>query len=54
MKLPKEILEQFKTAGSAGGRIGGKIAASNMTPEQRRARSQKALAVRWGKNEKKS
>jgi hypothetical protein len=38
MRLPEEIRELFRRAG----RQGGKKAAAQMTPEQRRARAKKA------------
>jgi hypothetical protein len=34
--------------GRIGGRIGGKIRATNMTPEQRSASARKAALARWG------
>lgn len=50
MKLPKSVMDQFREAGRKGGLIGGaeggRKAAANMTTEQLRARSQKALAAK--------
>jgi len=37
----------------AVGRLGGKAAAANLTPQQRKARAQKAAQSRWNKQEKK-
>jgi hypothetical protein len=48
-KLNAEALAFFRKQGAKGGKIGGKIAASGMTPKQRKARAQKAAAARWGK-----
>ena len=41
-KLPPEVLQWFREQGRRGGEIGGKVAASNMTPEQRVERAKKA------------
>jgi hypothetical protein len=41
MKLPPEVLEQFRKQGS----LGGKKAAANMTAKQRVKRSKKAHAA---------
>jgi hypothetical protein len=42
LKLPKEVLQAFKTEGAKG----GKKAARNMTPEQRKERARKAAMAR--------
>lgn len=39
--------------GRLGGLKGGKIAAANMTPEQRRRRARKAARARWEKAKRK-
>jgi hypothetical protein len=47
-KLPAEVLEYFRKQGQKGGKLGGKAGGKRsletMTPEQRRARAQKAAA----------
>jgi hypothetical protein len=48
-KLSAEALDYFKKQGRKGGKIGGKIAADNMTAEQRRERALKAVAAREAK-----
>jgi hypothetical protein len=40
-----EMQEFFRKTGSKGGKIGGKKAAANMTPEERTARAKKAAAA---------
>jgi hypothetical protein len=49
MMLDPEVLAFFKKAGQSGGRVGGKIAASHMTQEQRTERAKKAASARWAK-----
>jgi hypothetical protein len=44
-----EQLDVARAYGSIGGKIGGKIAAANMTPEQRIARARKAGLARKAK-----
>jgi hypothetical protein len=39
-------LEFFRKHGAAGGKIGGKKASENMTPEQRSERAKNAVAAR--------
>lgn len=41
-RLPEHVLDYFRQQGAKGGRIGGKIAAENSTPAERRARALKA------------
>jgi hypothetical protein len=41
-RMPKEVLEYLKRMGKAYGKLGGKAAAENMTPEERSARAKKA------------
>lgn len=45
-RLPDDVLEYFRTQGAKGGKLGGasggKRAAANMTPAQRKARAIKA------------
>ena len=43
--MPKDILEFFRKTGRKGGKIGGKRSLETMTPEQRKARAQKAAAA---------
>lgn len=45
-KLPPEILEYFRKEGVKGGRIGGKVAAANMTAKERSERARKAVQAR--------
>jgi hypothetical protein len=61
-KLPPEVLEWFRKQGAKGGKlggpIGGKIAAANLTKEQRVARAKKAslaaAAARTAKAQRKT
>jgi hypothetical protein len=48
-RLPKEVREYLAALGSRGGKIGGKTAAANMTPEQRSERARKAVQAREAK-----
>jgi hypothetical protein len=56
-KLPPDVLDFFKKQGAKGGKLGGSAggtkAAANMTPEQRSARAQKAVAAREAKRAEK-
>jgi len=45
-------LEFFKQQGAKGGKIGGKLAAENMTPEERSARAKKAVDAREAKRKR--
>jgi hypothetical protein len=45
--LPKE--SAAAELGRKGGKIGGKVRASRMTPKQRSAAARKAAQSRWGK-----
>ena len=40
-----ELMEFFRETGRKGGKIGGKIAAENMTQKQRTARAKRLLAA---------
>ncbi len=40
--MPPEVLEYLRAMGKATGKLGGKTAARNMTPEERTARAKKA------------
>jgi len=40
--MPKEVAEYLRKGGQAYGKLGGKAAARNMTPEERTARANKA------------
>jgi hypothetical protein len=42
IRMPKEAAEYLRKLGQAYGKLGGKIAAKNMTPEERTARAKKA------------
>jgi hypothetical protein len=48
-KLPPDVLEWFRKQGAKGGKlggpVGGKIAAADMTKEERVARAKKATAA---------
>lgn len=46
MKLPESARKFFAAAGAKGGKIGGKVAAANMTAAQRSERARKAVAAR--------
>jgi hypothetical protein len=41
-RMPKEVAEYLRKIGQAYGKLGGKKAAKNMTPEERTARAKKA------------
>jgi len=41
-RMPKEVAEYLRKVGQAYGKLGGKAAARNMTPEERTARANKA------------
>jgi hypothetical protein len=41
-RMPPEVLEYLRTVGKAYGKLGGKTAAKNLTPEERSARAKKA------------
>jgi len=41
-QMPEHVREYFRQQGAKGGRLGGKIAAANATPAERRARALKA------------
>jgi hypothetical protein len=41
-KMPPDVLEYLRSVGKAYGKVGGKAAARNMTPEERSARAKKA------------
>ena len=43
--MPSEVLEYLQSMGKTYGKIGGKVAARNMTPEERSARAKKASLV---------
>jgi hypothetical protein len=44
-KMPDEVLEYLRSMGKKFGKLGGKTAAKNMTPEERSARAKKAAKV---------
>ena len=41
-RMPPEVLEYLRSLGKAYGKLGGRTAARNMTPEERSARAKKA------------
>jgi hypothetical protein len=41
-RMPPEVLEYLRKLGKSYGKLGGKKAAENMTPEERSARAKKA------------
>ena len=41
-KLPPAVLDYFREQGRKGGKLGGKMALTNMTVAERRARAKKA------------
>jgi hypothetical protein len=48
-KLPPDIRAYFAKMGSIGGKTGGRIRASKLTPERRKEIAQQAVAARWAK-----
>jgi hypothetical protein len=44
-RMPPEVLEYRRSLGKAYGKLGGKKAAKNMTPEERSARAKKAATA---------
>jgi len=51
-KLPESARQQFAEFGRKGGKKGGKVRASRMTPEERSAAARKAVQARWAKVKK--
>jgi hypothetical protein len=41
-RMPPDVLEYLRAMGKTTGKLGGKTAARNMTPEERTARAKKA------------
>lgn len=41
-RMPPEVLEYLRSLGKEFGKLGGKMAAKNMTAEERKARAKKA------------
>jgi hypothetical protein len=52
-KMPEEVRAYFVEMGRQGGKIGGSVRASNMTPEQRTESARNAVLARWAKSKKK-
>ena len=52
-KLPDEVLDYFRKQGSKGGKLGGKVRASKLTPEERSAIARKA-GLAGGRGRKKA
>jgi hypothetical protein len=52
-KMPEEARAYFVEMGRQGGKVGGSIRASNMTPEQRTESARNAVRARWAKAKKK-
>lgn len=48
-KLPKDVLAFFRKQGSKGGKLGGRIRADNLTPEERQAIAKKGAEAMWAK-----
>jgi hypothetical protein len=48
MKLPPEVLKEFKKAGAKGGKRSGK----RLTAKQREEKARKAANARWERREK--
>jgi len=48
-RLPKEIRLYFSKLGKKGGKKGGAVRASNMTPAQRSESARNAVIARWAK-----
>jgi hypothetical protein len=51
--MTKLLREFFQDIGRLGGSKGGKAAATNMTPEERRERARRAAQARWSKKRRK-
>lgn len=51
--MPEEARAYFVEMGRQGGKIGGSIRASNMTPDQRSDSARKAVLARWAKSKEK-
>lgn len=49
-RLPKDVRAYFSKLGKKGGKKGGAMRASNMTPEQRSESARNAVLTRWAKN----
>jgi hypothetical protein len=47
--LPAELREYFAKIGKKGGKKGGTVRASRMTPEERAESARKAVQARWEK-----
>lgn len=47
--MPAEVKAYFVKMGRKGGRLGGKIRAANLTPEQRSEAARRAVQARWAK-----
>jgi hypothetical protein len=52
-KLPPEVRDFFVKMGRRGGKLGGAIRASTMTPEERSESARRAVQARWAKARKK-
>lgn len=48
-KFPLEFREYLAKIGAKGGKKGGHVRASRMTPEERSESARKAVLARWGK-----
>lgn len=50
--IPAELSEYFAKIGKKGGKIGGAVRASRMTPEERVESARRAVEARWAKKKK--
>jgi hypothetical protein len=50
--IPAELSEYFAKIGKKGGKKGGAVRASRMTPEERTESARKAVQARWAKKKK--
>jgi hypothetical protein len=48
-KLPEEFRNYLAKIGRKGGKIGGAVRASRMTPQERSESARKAVLARWAK-----
>jgi hypothetical protein len=53
-KLPAAVLDYFRKEGAKGGKIGGKLRLTKITPERRTEIAKLAAAARWAKKPKRS
>jgi hypothetical protein len=52
-KLPEEFRDYLAKIGRKGGKIGGAVRASRMTPKERSESARQAVQVRWAREKAK-